>query len=888
MEFIDEKFQLHYATKLDEEIIINDKLLEQIKKLDNSLYPEISKIVLSFGPFFELYFNDGSKIIIYYFPIKCTIQKGQSKEKILLYSLKHLKLILNQLNKEYKNPYFYSNHFKKEILINDDNLQDMDFCYETDIEIKDKKIEEYTEKIKLIYKEYKNIYGKENDFTYEFISPNFNIYYKNFPIQLSDKFNYIYSDNRKSLESEFRLFLNNDSEMLFPICGPNNIGKTITSLRIQKLYFLKGIKSLYLNLKYYFHEPFRDFESKINTLIKECFFFIDDEEQLLFLYGQFQSVNIINEVFPILFKYLDSKKFSKKQFFVIIDNYKLKYDSANILNLFSGFKIFLLSSINDKDVQDNLVLTYQEEVFKQNKRMEVKQLKKIIRYRYYESLLDFCFCNSVIFKDKIKDKIRKFEGKEIEENRIEEKYKFTSLILSKFYYIPKYVYKFINDYYSIYDLLFYEIKRILLKLINYESDKIIDRDKMNELLKNKNIIQKNDIGKPNSEALSRENLIEFIKYIPLEYINYNLNNEGKVYFYYSFPLFEQILNDYKDCSESKDIFYDDNVKGSQKGKAFEKIVIAHLKLFNYLNIEGHLEVNSIVDMEFTENFKLLDKGYIESKKNILITQKNEQGKDFDFAIYKPEKKQLILFQAKYQIESNLIKHKNNYKDSSKDVLKNFRKSFDDNEIENVYLLYISSEEYNVKKKSSIKGLLAKKQINCLFYSVSNKNFSFNFEDKINDIECTDSFQLLPELKNYIDQDIKSDKNKSKQNEVFEEEITFLNKKIKKNYDIDKIYKALKNHFFQPKIGFTLGQLIRIESFVDEKIKMNKRTEYIIIFSLKDDDDSKVDFMKPIGLAYYEGEKEFYLEVTKNKNFDKYEDLFKQFSINCHYGVGEKI
>ena len=50
---------------------------------------------------------------------------------------------------------------------------------------------------------------------------------------------------------------------------------------------------------------------------------------------------------------------------------------------------------------------------------------------------------------------------------------------------------------------------------------------------------------------------------------------------------------------------------------------------------------------------------------------------------------------------NLIRHKNSYKDTSKEVLKNFQKSFDDNNIQNVYLLYISSKEYNKRKEQRI-------------------------------------------------------------------------------------------------------------------------------------------------------------------------------------------
>ena len=654
MEFIDENYQLYFATKNDEEIIINSNLLEQLKHFDHSSLPENTKIIQSLFPYFELSFSEGSSLIIYYFPIKCTININQSKKEILLYSLQHLKLILLQLNEEYQNPYFYSNYFKKEILINGVQLQEKDFACETEIEIKDKKIEEYAEKIKLIYKELKSIYENKNDLTYEFISPNFNIYYRNLPIRLTDKFNYIYSNNRKSMETDFRLFLNNDSEMLFPICGPNNIGKTITSLRIQKLYYLQGIKSLYLNLKFYFNKPFENIDLKINTLIKECFFFVENEEELIYLYGKFHKTKAIIDALNVVYKYLLSKKFAQKKFFIIIDDYRLKYDSFNILNLLSEFKIFLLSPVCDKDVQNNLISIKYEKALKLYKVIEEKQLKKIIRYKYYDSLFDFSYFNSVIFKNKIKDKVKEISKENKEENKIEEKFNFIYYILSQFNFIPKYVIKFIKDYYSIYDLLFDEFKKVFFKLIYYESDKITDRTKIDKLLKNKNIIQKTEVEKPDNEALSEEEYFEFIKYIPLQYINYFSNNEGKMYFYYSFPLSEQILNEYNDYFKSKEIFFNKNATGSQKGKAFEKIIITQLKIFNCLNIDGHLEVNTIINMDFSNNYKLLDKKYIQNKKNILITQKNEQGKDYDFAIYKPKNKQLILFQAKYQIDNNLI------------------------------------------------------------------------------------------------------------------------------------------------------------------------------------------------------------------------------------------
>ena len=887
MEFINEKFQLLFATKSNFFIEINDELLEKLKKSDKTSFPENTKIFLSNGPFFEIEFNDGSNLEIDYIPIKCTLTINRIRREILLYSFKHLKLILTQFGEEYINPYFFSNYYGKDIFINDENYKEKDFAYESSIEIKDRKNEENSENIKSFFKELKKVYDFKKDFTYEFISPNFNIYnQKDIQFQLRDEFNYIYSDNRKDFESGFRAFINNDSEMIYPICGPDNIGKTITSLRIQKLYYLEGVRSLYINLKFYFKEPLKDFDLKIKTLIKECFYFVENEEQLINLYNKIENVDKIEDAILFLYNYLKSKNFSKNQFFLIVDQYQLNYDSIQILNLFSRFKIFLLSSVNSRDVKDNLILTYHEKVLKKYKAIEENQHTKIIRYTYYENLFDFNYYNSLILKNQIYDKIKQKE-KENEKGKIEEKFIFISSILNQFNYIPKYTFKFLSLYNTIYDLLFHEYKNIFLKLKRYESDNIIDRFQINDLLKDKIIIQKTEIGKNNNKILSEEKYIEYLKYIPLQYINYHLNDKGELYFYYSFPLFKQILTEYVDYFKYKDNFFDENVTGNQKGIAFEKIVVTQFKVFNCLNIDGHLKVKSILNMDFTENFKVLDKEYLQGKRNILITQENDQGKDYDFAIYKPEKHQLILFQAKYQIDHNLISKKQNYIESGKEVLNNFKKSFNDDSIENVYLLYISSVEFNYKKKASVINLLAKNQINCLFYSVSNKYFSFNFEDKIKDIECTDSFLLLPEMKNYISQDIKKEKSNSKRNFISEDEIIFLNKKIKKNYDKDKIFDSLVNYIRNQTIGFSMGRLIKVESFSDEQIKMNKRKEYIVIFSLKDEDDSMIDFNKPVGIIYYEKEREINLEITKNQTFKDHEELFKLFSAICHYGIGEK-
>ena len=430
--------------------------------------------------------------------------------------------------------------------------------------------------------------------------------------------------------------------------------------------------------------------------------------------------------------------------------------------------------------------------------------------------------------------------------------------------------------------MFCEYNNIFIKLLRFKSDKNIDIYKINELLTDENIVEKIKPGKSNYKTLSEEKYIEYLKYIPLKYINFHLNKTGELYFYYSFPLFKEILNHFIEYFKSIDNFFRSS-NGSQKGIYFEQIVITQFRVFKRLKIDGHLKVKTILKMDFTKNFELLDKNYIKGKKNILITQENTQGKYYDFAIYKPEDHQILLFQSKYQIDSNLINNKASYIASSKEVLDNFKKSFDDYNIKNVYLLYISSDEYNINRKITVKNLLNKHQINCLFYSVTDNNFSFNFEENIDDIKCDDSFMLLPRIKDYVAQNIKLEKKNSNSGN----KVTFLRRKIKKSYNKDKIYESLKDYILNKKIGILFGKLIKIENFSDCKIDMDKKIEYMIIFSLKEEDDSIVDFTKPIGLIFYEKEREIFLEVTKNQTYSNYEELFQIFSNQSYYGIGEK-
>jgi hypothetical protein len=598
---------------------------------------------------------------------------------------------------------------------------------------------------------------------------------------------------------------------------------------------------------------------------------------------------------------LKIKNFAKNKFFIIIDKYQSKYDLIDILEKFQSFKIFLLSSINDGDVKCNLILTYQEKSLKEYNIINKREIENIIRYSYYENLLNLKKFYSKKIKDKIKEKIKsneketemdintdevqkKITEEEADEDmtQLKEKEAFIIHILGQFNFIPKYYYKYINTYETIYDLLFTENKKIFKKLIEFESRKTINIIGITQLLSEKNLVLKTESENPNYNLLPEEKFIEYLRYMPLKYINFHLNNNGQLYFYYSFPLFKQILNDFLGYSKAKDNFLITN-KDSERSAFFEKLVVLQLKIFNSLNIDGHLEVTTIMGMNFTDNYKLLDKEYLKGKKNILITQLID-GKDYDFAIYKPEENNLLLFQSKYQIEHKLIKEKVKYLQSGLEVLNNFKKAFKNKSIKNVFLLYISSEEFNTNRRATVHNLLKNNQINCLFYSVKNNSFSYDFKEKINDLACEDSFMLLPNIGQYEIKDILPIKKKLSKNK--NTEITFLKKKIKRNYDNKKVSQSLKEFFANQNIDISFGQLYQIDNFKG-KMKMDKQNEYLVIFSFKEIDDSIINLNKPIGIIYFENENGIYLEVTQNKLYSSYEELFDNFSNDSYYGVGEK-
>ena len=416
---INDSYQLIYNCSSGVNITFSDSLLQKLNENDLSGLPANISVFLGGIEFFELELIDTAKLKIFRFPVECKIKDLNKPIKII--SFEHLKIILQKKFKEnvYKIPYYYSNFLGKDVYINIDEIEKTSIYLDKYIEIKEKE-EKNFRTINSLFNALNSIYQEKNikKYSYQFISPNFQFYFSNLTINLTDEFNFIYAKNRIGLKQKVTQFLEeNDSSFLYPICGPYGTGKTISILTFHKLLFIDNIRGLYLNLKYYLKDGIT-LEKKIEALLNECFYICDNEKELLSLYDKFITKKNIYELFIIINDFIQSKnerinennknneKYNK--IYIMIDQYQEMYNMSSLFDLFKNIKIVLLSSINDFDVKSNLILKYKDEIQKEFNKIEDENIKsKVIKYKYIEELIDNNFYENKIFQKLIKNKIRK-------------------------------------------------------------------------------------------------------------------------------------------------------------------------------------------------------------------------------------------------------------------------------------------------------------------------------------------------------------------------------------------------------------------------------------------------------------------------------------------------
>ena len=871
---------------MEETLYLNDNYELMIKTKKNNIFSAKTIYEKVKIPFFiseeiiikernekEIKFEfEETNITFYNFPTNCFLQ--DENINTLIYSLDNLKLIIKKLKIKYEDPILYSTENNERIDIY--NLDTTRIDLEQKLIIKnnislDNKIKEKYKDLQDSFNTYK---VKRLEFIYNLKTISFNI--KNYLSSLKNEnleepFYYLISKERSWLEQKIEEFIKKNDELIYTIVGPYGIGKSLTALIIQKNLYIKGIKSLYINVKYYFRQI--PFTNKIESLINECFYLCSSENDFISYHSLLAGKNY-NDIWQYLKDIYDNIK-NYDNYLFIIDQYKKNYDVSNDIFSFPKIHIFLLSSINDKDIKSDILSQLKNE----NPRLNYQYLIKLI-----ENNNVLVIVNKERLNKKIPDGNNNLNDLNNNDNKIikynDDKNKLINNILATFGYLPRYISLLLDKYDNIYDFSNEEYINIFR---GYKSFfKYCDISKFNDLSKEYIITAKKN-------PMNSTTFIDNLKYIPLKYVNYEIINK-KYYLKYAFPLSEEIFKSFYIYNSDRTKFITDIEDGYN---IFEKFLRVTLRCFGKLQIDGYFEVNTILDLNLTDYYKGLNNSYFLNKSNILISQKNRTGKDFDICIYKPKKKSLILIQIKYCIKNNNVSLFGYYSKNYGNFKAKFEEKFK-TPVDKVYLLYFSSYYYNERRKTEVLNILNNNKINCLFFNVCNLDISFDFKNNIDDIQLTDSFILFPPQQDYKPQ-------WKEEEETIDNISTFLNKKrfivkkindykeykIKKYSFEDNLYNQFLNYFRNQTISNNILQ--HLGQFIQIYINSFGKTEslpqgdlYLFVFELI---NGSIDFNAKLGLTYIDHhEKLIFFDIKESKDL-KENDFCKKYC-DCCYAVGK--
>ena len=476
----------------------------------------------------------------------------------------------------------------------------------------------------------------------------------------------------------------------------------------------------------------------------------------------------------------------------------------------------------------------------------------------------------------------------------DEKFNFICKNLDLFGNLPRFISLLINKYDNIFDILNNEYVKIFKKIIlfyeDFDSTIIVN-------LKNNDYFSQNLL-----KGLSKNEFIQYLNNIPIKYINYYENND--LYFLsFIFKLCEIILNEYIVFIKDINTF---NIRNLDQDydKIFEFILKIYLRVFGVFDIDGYIEVNSIIELILGENYKYVNSNYFEGKKSILFAQLKRNAKSFDFCIYRPVNNIIILLQSKYLIDNNNTQKISFYESSVKKVKKAFETKFNVN-INRIYLFYISSYEYNINRTKEILKCLNLKQINCIFFNVKEHAFSLDFQNICTEIPLPDSSIVYPFPK------IRIYKNQWEDIQINTEDAKiwndYLNKKrfrdIQKNkYMGDNTENNLLNNLFEQfKSLITFEYKLEDElishlgQFVD--ILLNHcgksfsipdcSSIYIFVFQYEGTIESgNINKNKELYLIYLKKKSIYHFDI-KSKEYLEENDFYNKFK-NYSYAIGKYI
>ena len=473
----------------------------------------------------------------------------------------------------------------------------------------------------------------KNAFNLKEINRNINVYTK---IDNIDKEQYYLSENRRSLKCEIDKFYENKernkiSDLIYGLFGNYASGKSIF---LMDYNYEVECPSIYLNLKIL--KKARETKGFISLLTSELmnFFF-----KLGKKYKDYE--NFVNQIIPngnvefnqIILSIID--KLKENDGIIILDQYQenIFINDSFILKMkkylydkSSKLKIIIASSMNNGSIRDAYIkLITNGKINEKDSEVNDEKNKNnnYIPYHFVERLID----NELMEK-----KINK------EDNKYNDKFKET---IKMFNYLPLY---------------FSLCKQNINNLDSFISTtKIRINDKINAFLKKDDNLGKIDeIRKMINNEIEVCDLSIYSNWIPFKYFYIEILDNKRILRCY-FPLVKEIWIE-NIMNKTVNLFDGEiNYDGSVIGSLLELNLVIKLKQ-KKLNT---LDINSIVQVDCLNEMKEIietDTNDFQNK-NILITQKNQNGKNFDLGYIKGnkiDKPRFVYIQVKKGNSNNKI------------------------------------------------------------------------------------------------------------------------------------------------------------------------------------------------------------------------------------------
>ena len=331
-----------------------------------------------------------------------------------------------------------------------------------------------------------------------------------------------------------------------------------------------------------------------------------------------------------------------------------------------------------------------------------------------------------------------------------------------------------------------------------------------------------------------------------------------------------------------------NSEASLTGGEFENIIKHKFILDKPLfKIDSFISVDKIVNMELVNEFKNIEINDLKSKSCVFIFQEDFCGKDYDFAILYPIDKKIILIQAKYKITKSNVTKRSQYSDVSPvSIITNSISKELGITIEKIYLLYISSFEYNYSNKENVFKILNSKEINCIFYSVKNDYFTSDFENDLSMLLPTTSMEIYPNANEFVHQNFSKRK---RQEELInslmklEQESKNDNEFIKNEYI--KFLNFLKKTNIKNELKSHLGNFEALSNNYRLISKPDFET-YFLFFKVKD--NREIDFQHELLLVYDDNGTMVYYNIKDDKILKNYSIKNNYQYKNYYYAIGKWI